>query len=62
MSHTSELVGLQGEQTLTKELAHYKYEVNRYADFLEWLFNNDMSHTTQNECWKQFEKQESSEK
>lgn len=32
-----------------------KIEIERNADFLEWLFNTHCDHITQPEAWKEFE-------
>lgn len=38
---------------------HVRYNQERYADFLEWLFDTELSYTTQSEMWEKFEKYES---
>ena len=34
---------------------HYFHCTERFADFLEWLFDTDLWYTTQREMWEKFE-------
>lgn len=45
------------EVSVDKERAnHYFYEVQRYMDFLEWLFDTELHYTSQKEMFEKFER------